>query len=164
MPALRARGRIDRPHQLRELLLADLDEVLARRDPDLAARAVPHLGLDLGAEAPLLHAGEERPGQRQVDVRLEQGEAHVAQGFVDAGFGELANAAEPVRGVLESLGHGLEHGVLRGWASVAARRRGCAGSADSDGLPGCACRAGGWRACSVILARRRRAAISGRRA
>jgi hypothetical protein len=108
--AAACQGRVDRPHQGHELLLADLDEVLPRRDAQRPARGVLHPGVDLRSERPLLDPGEEVADDGQVDVRFEQGHADVAQGLGDALVAELANARQALSGRRESPGQGLEHG------------------------------------------------------
>ena len=68
-----------------ELVVDDLDELLAGRDrPELR-----------DADGLLLDALEELARQLEVDVGLEQDAAHLAQPFLDVGFGEDAAAAEP---------------------------------------------------------------------
>ena len=112
--------RVHWAHQLGEFFLANLDEVLARRDADLATGSILDARLDLFAEATLLDAGQKRTGHAEVDVGLEQRHADVAKRLVDARFVELANAAQSFRCGLESLGDCLEHGSLRGRRRVAA--------------------------------------------
>jgi hypothetical protein len=46
---------------------------------------------------------------RQRNVRLEQGETHLAQGVLDIGFGETAFAAQLFGSVRETPGQILEH-------------------------------------------------------
>jgi hypothetical protein len=54
----------------------------------------------LGADRLRLHAGHQVAGDLEVDVGLEQGDAHLAQGGLDVGLGQLAAAAEAVEDVL----------------------------------------------------------------
>ena len=102
-------------HERDELVVADLDERVARRDldglPVLALRPDAH---DL-AERLLLHAGEERLDDAELDVGLEQREAHLAERRLDVLLGELGEPGEAVsRGLkplasASNMGGGLAH-------------------------------------------------------
>ena len=100
--------RVDGPHQVGQLLLADGDEVLPGTDLDLAAARVARLGADLLAEAAVLDPVQEVLDHGEVDVRLEQRHADVAQGLVDVLFGKLAHTAKALGGGLEAFGDVLE--------------------------------------------------------
>ena len=105
--------RVHRPHQVAEFFFADLDEMLARRDSDLAAGSILDACRDLLAETALFDLREERPRDVEVDVGLQQRHADVAQGIVDALFGEFAHASQTFGRVLESLGDSFEHEVAQ---------------------------------------------------
>ncbi len=64
--------------------------------PVLALRADPD---DL-AEGLLLHAREEGLDDAELDVGLEQREAHLAEGGLDVLLGQLGQAGEAVPGLL----------------------------------------------------------------
>jgi hypothetical protein len=74
----------------------------------------------LGADRLLLHPGDQVAGHLEVDVGLEQRDAHLAQGRLDVGLAELAAAAQAVEDVLESIAEALEHGVLSAGRAAAA--------------------------------------------
>ena len=101
---------VDGPHQGHELLLADLDEVLTGGRAPLASPGVPHPCLHPLADRPLLDACEEIPNHREIDIRLEQRHAHVAQRFRDVLVGQLTNAGQLLPSGCEAPGQGLEHG------------------------------------------------------
>ena len=83
----------------RELVVDDLDELLAGRD-----------GAQLrDAHGLFLDALEELAGELKVDVGLEQDAAHLAEAFFDVGFGEDAAAAEARKGRFEFFGQLVEH-------------------------------------------------------
>ncbi len=63
------------------------------------------------AERLLLDAGEERLDDAELDVGLEQREAHLAQRRLDVLLGQLGQAREAVSGRFEPFGEGVEHGV-----------------------------------------------------
>ncbi len=95
---------VDRAHQLDELVLADLDEVLLGRGGE---RAVADLGAQLDdglAERLLLDAVEEGLDDLELDVGLEQRHAHVAQRLFDVVLGELGDAGEARLRVPKALG------------------------------------------------------------
>ncbi len=72
------------------------------------------------AERLLLHAREERLDDAELDVRLEQREAHLAQRGLDVLLGQLGQAREAIPGRFEPFGEGVEHGV-GGWLSTGRR-------------------------------------------
>ena len=80
-------------HQLGQLLVDDLDDLLAR------VEAVQHLG----AEARSFSVVGERFDDFEVDVRLEQGEADLAHRRVDVGLAQLAARADVGEGRLEAV-------------------------------------------------------------
>jgi hypothetical protein len=86
-------------HQLGELLVDDLDHLLA------GVERPQHVG----AQAALLDRRGERLDDLEVDVGLEQGQADLAHGLVDVGLGQRAVAANVGKGRLELLGEGVEH-------------------------------------------------------
>ena len=81
----------------------ELDDLLPRRDaPQRVA-----------ARCPLLHSRREVPGNPEVDVRFEQGEAHLAQCLVYVFVGEaplIANAGEDRRQLVRER---VEHAAYR---------------------------------------------------
>jgi len=80
--------------------------VLAHRDLGLAA---PGLGpeLDRLTEDVLLDLGQELFGNAELDIGLEQGHAHFAQGLVDVAFFYLGLAREALARGPEPFGEGL---------------------------------------------------------
>ena len=89
-------------HQPHELLVHDPDEGLAR------GQALQHL---LPHRA-LAHPVEELAGNRQGDVRLEQGAPHFPQRFPDVVLGQARAAAEVSEGAREPLADGFEHAMI----------------------------------------------------
>ena len=73
--------------ELDELFVDDLDDLLRRRE------ALHHLFADARVRA----RGDELLDDFEVDVRLQQGEAHFAQGSVDVGLAQFALAGETVK-------------------------------------------------------------------
>ena len=80
-------------HQRRQLLVDDLDDLLAGVE----------LLLHLGAEAALLDRVRELLDDLEVDVRLEQRQADLAHGARDVLLGQRAAAADAGEGLLELL-------------------------------------------------------------
>jgi len=105
-------GGVDRTHQRFQLVVADLDEVIARSRLQLAALAVGDRGRHHLAERLLLDAGEKALGDVELDVRLQQRDADVAQRIVDVRFRQLGLARELVLGGAEALGDCVEHAML----------------------------------------------------
>ena len=95
-------GEIGAPgaHEGRELLVHDLDHLLAGRE------ALQ----DVLADRPRLHRGDEVLDDREVDVRFEQGEAHLAHGPRDGLLVELLATPKVAECRLELVGEGVEHG------------------------------------------------------
>src|SRR3954467_10193261 len=114
-------------HQRGELLVDDLDDLLARVE----------LADDLGAEAALLHGRRELLDDLEVDVGLEQREADLAHGLVDVVLGQRPVGADVGEGLLELLGQGVEHGPPVYGAAGAPPRgsRACDRSHPKCGLP-----------------------------
>ena len=98
---------VDRAHHLDELVLADRDERLLRRDRLGAVLLALRAELDLFAARGLFDARDERLDDAELDVAFEQRQAHVAQRLVDDVVGELGDAGETLASGLESLGEGL---------------------------------------------------------
>ncbi len=89
------------------LTKTSLAETLLRlRRPCRLARDADDL-----AEGLLLDAREERLDDAELDVGLEEREAHLAQRGLDVLLGQLGQAGEAVAGGLETLGEGVEHGA-----------------------------------------------------
>ena len=92
--------RVARAHQLRELLVDDLHDLLARLEPledVLPERALPH-------------RADELLDDLEVDVGLEEREADLARGARDGLLVEAGLAPEVAEGVLEPVGERVEHG------------------------------------------------------
>jgi hypothetical protein len=106
-------------HQLGQLLVDDLDDLLSRRE------ALQHLL----AERPLSDAGDEVAHDLEVDVGLEQREPDLAHRTRDRFLVEPALLAEVAERSGELLGEGVEHGppsVLSPPRRPAAKPRGLA--------------------------------------
>src|SRR5262249_37661708 len=86
-------------HQLRELVVDDLHDLLARRE------ALQ----DLVAERLLTDPAHEVADDGEVDVRLEQSQADLAHGTGDRLLVELAFLPEVAEGALELVGERVEH-------------------------------------------------------
>ena len=82
---------VGRAEQFHQFVVDDLDDLLAGLDAldDLLADG---LGLD---------ALDEIAGDLEIDIRLEQRHAHLAQGIGDVGLGDFAEAAQVFERVLE---------------------------------------------------------------
>ena len=79
----------------------------------------------LGLHRALADALDEGARHLEVDVRLEQREAHLAQPRLDVLLAELALAGEPLEDVAEPVGEGVEHQApLPRARSTCARRLG----------------------------------------
>ena len=85
--------------QLGQLLVDDLDDLLARR------QALEHVAADRA----LAHRGDERADDLEVDVRLEQREADLAHGGVEILLGQRAALAQLAERGLEFVGEVVEH-------------------------------------------------------
>ena len=86
-------------HERGQLLVHDLHDLLAGR------QALHHLG----AERALLDPREELLDDLEVDVRLEQREADLAQSLLEVLLGEHAAPAEAAEDPLELVGERVEH-------------------------------------------------------
>jgi hypothetical protein len=83
---------VGRPaHQVRELLVHDLDDLLA-----WAQRL-----RDLGPRGPLAHVGDELLDDAVVDVGLQEGQPDLARNLLYLVLREVAAAADPVEGLVE---------------------------------------------------------------
>ena len=89
----KARSRLAPPISAAELLVDDLDHLLAR------VERVEHPG----AEAALLDLRGERLDDLEVDVGLEQREADLAHRLVDVGLGQLAARANVGERLLKAV-------------------------------------------------------------
>ena len=92
--------RVARAHQVRELLVDDLHDLLARLEPledVLPERALPH-------------RADELLDDLEVDVGLEEREADLARGARDGLLVEAGLAPEVAEGVLEPVRERVEHG------------------------------------------------------
>ena len=87
-------------HQLGQLLVHDLHDLLARRQALL----------DVLAERPLADVRDELLDDVEVDVRLEQRQTDLAHGARDRLLVERSAAAEVAEGALELVRKGVEHG------------------------------------------------------
>src|SRR5262249_51314556 len=98
--ALREReARVRGAEKLRQLLLDDLHDLLARRQA-LA---------DVLPESALAHVGDEVLDDAEVDVRLEQGEAHLAHRARDRLLVEDAAPAKVAESALKPVTELVEH-------------------------------------------------------
>ena len=82
------------PEDRHQLLVDDLDDLLCRGQA---------LG-QVGADAALPHLGHETTDDREVDVRLQEGEADLAEGLVDLGLPQAAAAPQTGENPLEAIG------------------------------------------------------------
>ena len=104
--------RVARPHQHGQLVVDDLDDLLARLE------ALQHVL----TERALTDRGDELLDDLEVDVGLEQREADLARRPGDGLLVETAAAAEVAQGVLEPGGERVEHvtqGTARPWIRAA---------------------------------------------
>ncbi len=110
---------VARRHEGDELVVADLDEDLPRRDLDglafLALRSYPN---DLAEGLPRLTRSKEGLDDAELDVSLEQRKTDLAQRRFDVLLGQLGQAREAVPGRFEPFGEGVEHGWAVGLAQV----------------------------------------------
>ena len=115
------RGRPGGIGDLEALAAQDGDQLLVHGPDDLLARGQA-LGEGLSAD-PQADAVAESAGHRELDVGLEQGRADLAQGLVQVGLADATLAPQPGGDPIESVGQGVEHGVLRiavaAWDAVA---------------------------------------------
>src|SRR3954449_2688466 len=88
-------------HQRRELLVDDLDDLLAGVE----------LADDLRAQAPLLDGRRELLDDLEVHVGLEQRETDLAHGLVDVVLGQRPMGADVGERLLELLEKGVEHWI-----------------------------------------------------
>jgi len=91
---------VDRPHELRELLVDDRDEHLGGID-----------GLeDLGADGRRLDPVDEVLDDLEADVGGEEGAADLLEALFDVGLGEAALAGKLPEDAAQGFAQGLEHG------------------------------------------------------
>ena len=93
--------RVARAHELGELLVDDLDDLLTGLEP------LEHVL----AGGPLAHGGDELLDDLEVDVGLEQGEADLARRARDGLLVEAGLAPEVAESVLEPVRERVEHGL-----------------------------------------------------
>ena len=93
--------------ELHHLVVDELDHLLAGRDA--AERLV--------ADRLLADGRHELPRDPEVDVRLQQGQTHLAQGLVDVAFGQAALVAEASEDGSELVSQRVEH-AAQGIASL----------------------------------------------
>ena len=104
--------------QRHQLLVDDLHDLLA------GSERLEHVGTD-GA---LADAVDQGTGDLEVDVRLEEGETHLAHPQLDLLLGQAAAPGERLEDLTEAVGEGFEHGQpssprrARSPASTASRR------------------------------------------
>ena len=76
-------------------------------------------------DGPLPDPADEVLHDPEIDVRLEERQAHVAHGRVDVGLADPAPAGQVVEGRPQALAEGVEHGPRRtpvGWWTGRSRR------------------------------------------
>ena len=83
-----------------QLLVHDLDDLLT------GVEALEHLL----ADGTLAHSGDEVLDDAEVDVRLEQRQAHLAQGGIDVRLGNAAAATQAAEDAAQSFGKIVKHG------------------------------------------------------
>ena len=82
-----------------QLVVDDLDDLLAGGKAPV----------DLLPDRPLADPVEEAPDHRNVDIGLEQRQAHLAQGDVDIGLAQAAFPAKAGEDAFESVGDRVKH-------------------------------------------------------
>ena len=101
-------GPVTRREELDELVVDDLDDLLAGREAFE----------DLGAERLLADMRDEVLDDLEVDVGLEQGEPDLAHRGVKIGLADAAAAGQVAECLAQSLAQGVEHASPRtrtGW-------------------------------------------------
>ena len=96
-------------HHLLQLVVADLDEEIARGHL-LRLAGLLHPALQRLPDRLLLHAGEEGFDDADLDVRFEQAQADFAERGVDVAVGELGEPGEAIAGLAKAFGERVEHG------------------------------------------------------
>ncbi len=61
----------------------------------------------------LLHAGDEPLGDLEIDIRIQQCQPYLTQGFGYIIFGNLSQPAQVLKGLLEFAAQGIKHGPAR---------------------------------------------------
>ena len=110
--ALKSSGTAVSPSTSHQLVMDDLDDLLARRD-----RAG-----DLGADGALAHLLDEGLDHLERDVGLEQRAADFAQRRIDVGFAERAAARQSLEDLAKPVAKALEHLLSSGPRQVARPR------------------------------------------
>src|SRR3972149_1881244 len=87
------------PQPLHKLLVDDVNDLLHGGEA----------GEHLRSQRPLLHPLDERADDLEVDVGLQERQAHFAQGFVKVLLVDRAVAAEAAEDALKLIGKGFEH-------------------------------------------------------
>src|SRR5262249_36571433 len=103
---------LDRAHHLDQLVLADRDERLLRRDRLGAVLLALGLELDFLAARGFLDALEEALHDTELDVAFEQRQPHVVQRLLDDGIVELGDPGQLLTSRTESFGKSLQHGTV----------------------------------------------------
>ena len=95
---------LGRAHEGDELVVGDLGELVAGGDLHRLAAGAGRLDAYDLADGLLLDPGEEGLHHAELDVGLEQREAHLAQRHLHVGFGQLGETGEAVARLLEPFG------------------------------------------------------------
>ena len=101
--ARQVEGPVARREELDELVVDDLDDLLAGR------QALE----DLVADGPLADARDEVLDDLEVDVGLEQRQPDLAHGGIDVGLADPAAAGQVAERLAQPLAEGVEHGPGR---------------------------------------------------
>jgi hypothetical protein len=103
---------IDRAHELDQLLVDDLDDLVGRVDP------FEHVLADgLG-----LNTGDEVVSDSEVDVGFEEGPADLAEAFADVVGGQPAAAAELAERILQTALDRIKHAEPTGRCAMVGDR------------------------------------------
>jgi hypothetical protein len=110
-------GGVAAAHDLHQLLMHQLDELLIRTD-------APH---HLGAHGPAAHLLDEILHHAEADIRLQQGPAHLSQGAIHVGLGDGGLAPQALDGIFKTLGELVKHRgsggeAKRPWDLIVKRR------------------------------------------
>src|SRR5262249_4225312 len=112
--------------QFDQLVIDDLDDLLARIDP----------AYDFLADCLLGDTLDEGIGNIEVDVAIEQRGADLGQALADVGFGKPAATAQLLESVAQTALIAFEHGANRNSVRVSAfsARKGLFGLSDGEPL------------------------------